>query len=53
MEKSYKFYSCQKVIIFGAQGTGKTPLMKSFKGNVLKEDNYKFYQKDERKFNLF
>ena len=53
MEDSYKFYSYQKVIIFGAQGTGKTFLIKSFSGEFLTEDNYKYSNKDERKFNLF
>ena len=55
MEDSYKFHSYQKVIIFGAQETGKTSLIKSFNGKILTEDNYnyKYSNKDERKFNLF
>jgi len=55
MEDSYKFYSYQKVIIFGAEGTGKTSLIKSFNCKFLEEDNYNFFcsNKDERKFNLF
>ena len=53
MEDSYKFYSYQKVIIFGAQETEKTLLIKSFNGKILTKDNYNYSDKDERKFNLF
>ena len=53
MENYCSFYSYQKVIIFGAQGTGKTSLIKSFKGKFLTEDNYNYFYKDERKFISF
>ena len=55
MEDSYKFYSYQKVIIFGAEGTGKTSLIKSLNGKILTEDNYNFIysNKNKSKFNFF
>ena len=53
MEDSCKFYSYQKVIIFGAERTGKNSLIKSFNDKILTEDNYNYSDKNERKFNLF
>ena len=55
MENSDKFYSYQKVIVFGAQETGKTTLIKKFKGEILTEDIYKteYDYRNESKFNSF
>jgi len=53
MENSCKFYSYQKVIIFGAEGTGKTSLIKSLNGKILTEDNYNYYDKNKSMLNRF
>ena len=51
MEKLIEFFSYQKVIVFGAQGAGKTYLIKSLDGVILGEDNYNYIKKNESKFN--